>query len=90
MSAGAQALSAYYVDEESETLGIKKDWGLVSGCVDVYARQNSLTDIKGIWSNHIEACKHPLIAISENTAWRISPHGENKVGNGEIWLSRQH
>lgn len=86
MSAGAQALSAYYVHEESDVLCIKKGWGLVSGCVYVHASQDSLAKAKKLWTNHNTACDHPFIAISENAAWRISPQGGEKVGNGEVWL----
>ena len=88
LSAGAQALSTYYVHEESNVPCIKKGWGLVSGCVYVHASQDSLRNARELWANHNKAYQHPFIAISENTAWRISSHGEEKVGNGEVWLSR--
>lgn len=87
MSAGAQALSAYYVHEDSDAPCIKKGWGVVSGCVYVHAKKKSLANTRKLWTNHNEAYKHPFIAISENTAWRISPQGDEKVGNGEIWLA---
>lgn len=88
MSAGAQALSAYYVDEESDEHCIRKGWGLILGCVYVHANQDYLTKAKELWFNHKEASQHPFIAISEKAAWRISPQGEEKVGSGKIWISR--
>jgi peptidase E len=89
ISAGAQALSSYYVDEESELPCVKKGWGLVHGCVYVHANLDSLKNAKKLWAEHSRASQYPFIAISENTAWRISLKGEEKIGTGEIWLSRQ-
>lgn len=27
----------------------------------------------------------PLVAIGESAAWRITPFGEQKVGDGKVW-----
>lgn len=87
MSAGAHALSAYYIHEKDDVLCIEKGWGLVFGCVYVHAIQDSLAKAKELWANHDVASQHPFIAVSENTAWRISPKVSEKVGNGEVWLA---
>lgn len=85
MSAGAQALSTWYLHEEGDGLEIKKGWGIASVCTLVHANRDSVGKAESLWMNFQRDEECSLVAIGEGAAWRISPTGEQKIGSGDIW-----
>lgn len=85
MSAGAQALASWYLDENSDSLELKKGWGIVSACVQVHANQNSVSKGKSLWLNSHRNVDCPFVAIGEKAALLITPEAKQKVGTGDIW-----
>lgn len=85
MSAGAQALSSWYIHEDGGALEVRKGWGVVSACVQVHADQNSIGKARSVWAGFHGTNKSPFVAIGEGVAWRITSLGEQKVGHGTIW-----
>ena len=85
MSAGAQALSAWYVHDDDDVVEVRKGWGVVPIGVQVHATQNSFAKAKTVWANFHEADKYSFVAIGEGAAWCVDAWGEHKVGLGTIW-----
>jgi hypothetical protein len=85
MSAGAEALSSWYINKEDDALEIRKGWGIASACVLVHATQDSVNKAKSTWDNFDKDGSCPFIAISERAALRIDSEGEQKIGDGNIW-----
>jgi cyanophycinase-like exopeptidase len=85
MSAGAQALSTWYVHEENDIFELRKGWGFVPVGVLVHANPASFDKAKSLWSGHGIPDKYPFIAIGESAAWRVSTLETTKVGSGDIW-----
>lgn len=85
MSAGAQALSTWYIHEDNDVFELKKGWGIVPIGVLVHANPSSLSKAKSLWSSRQMASTCPFVAISEGTAWRIGPSEQQKLGLGNIW-----
>lgn len=85
MSAGAQALSTWYVHEEDEIFELRKGWGVVPVGVLVHANSASFGKASLLWSDHNMTDKCPFIAIGEGAAWRIGDLQASKVGSGDIW-----
>lgn len=86
MSAGAQALSSWYVHEDNGTFEIRKGWGVVSVGVQVHAYQNTFDKTESLWAASSDAHTYPLIAIGERAAWRIdSLQEQRQIGPGTIW-----
>ncbi len=85
MSAGAQALSVWYVHEEGDVFELRKGWGLVPFGVLVHASQTSYNRAKLLVSNHDTFDTNQFIAIGECAAWRVNGLKSTKVGLGNIW-----
>lgn len=85
MSAGAQALSNWYIHEEGDDLEIRKGWEIAPVCTLVHANQVSFEKAKSLWANFYKGDECPFVAIGENAAWRISASGEQGIGSGDIW-----
>lgn len=85
MSAGAQALSTWYVHEDNNIFELRKGWGIVPMGVLVHANQASFDKAKLLWSEHGMNGSHPFVAIGEGAAWRIGTTESPKVGLGDIW-----
>lgn len=85
MSAGAQALSAWYFHEDEDFMELRRGWNLVPVCVLVHANEYSVARAKILWEESQTESSIPFIAIGEGTAWRVSPSDAQKIGNGEIW-----
>lgn len=85
MSAGAQALSAWYVHEDTDVFELRKGWGFVPLSVLVHATPTSYNKAKLLWSDHDMASACPLVAIGEGAAWHVSGFEASKVGLGNIW-----
>lgn len=85
MSAGAQALSSWYIHEEGDTIEIRKGWGMVSVCTLVHANRDSFAKAKSIWENFHRNNEHPFVAIGEGAAWCVDSTGDHKVGRGDVW-----
>lgn len=86
MSAGALALSSWYVHEEDQVMELRQGWGLVPLCTFVHAQQHSALKAEEIWRDkkNIHLCS--FVAIGESAAWCINSIGTKKIGSGEIWL----
>jgi peptidase E len=85
MSAGAQALSTWYVHEDNDILELRKGWGFVPYGVLVHANPASFSKAKLLWSDHGMTGTYPFVAIVEGAAWRVSALETTKVGWGNIW-----
>lgn len=83
MSAGAQALSSWYIHEDKDIFELRKGWGIVSTSILVHAVPASFSKAKLLWSDHKMA--RNFVAVEEGAAWRISTQGSIKVGSGNIW-----
>jgi hypothetical protein len=87
MSAGAQALSSWYVREDNGIFEIRKGWGVVPVGVQVHANQNSFSKTESLWVASNDAHIYPFVAIGERAAWRIdSLEEQRRVGPGTIWV----
>jgi hypothetical protein len=85
MSAGAQALSTWYVHEENDIFELRKGWGIVPVGVLVHANPASFGKAKLLWSDNDMTDKYPFVAIEESVAWRVGTLQASKVGLGNIW-----
>jgi hypothetical protein len=85
MSAGAQALSTWYIHEDSDVFELRKGWGVVPVGVLVHANPNSLDKASSLWSSRQMTGTCPFFAIGEGAAWRIDSSEQHKVGLGTIW-----
>ncbi len=90
MSAGAQALSSWYIHEDSDVFELRKGWGIVSVCVQVHAKQDSFNKATSVWKSFHKAGSCPFVAIGEGAAWRIDSAGEHQVGRGNVWRLDDH
>jgi peptidase E len=85
ISAGAQALSTWYVYEDNDIFELRKGWGFVPYGVLVHANPSSFDKAKLLWSDQGVPDTYPFIAIEEGAAWRVSDLEVIKVGSGNIW-----
>ncbi len=85
MSAGAQALSTWYVHEGNDIFELRKGWDIVPVGVLVHADRTSFGMAKILWSEHGMTGKYPFVAIGESAAWRMGTLEDTKVGLGNIW-----
>lgn len=85
MSAGAQALSTWYIHEEGEAMEVRKGWGFASVCTLVHANRDSLEKAELLWANFHGQDHYPFVAIGESAALRINSSGEQGIGSGDIW-----
>lgn len=85
MSAGAQALSAWYVHEKGKFIELRRGWGIAPSCTLVHAQPDTRMRARNIWRGSADAHVYTLIAIGERAAWRIAPDHENAIGGGNVW-----
>lgn len=85
ISAGAQALSSWYIHEEDGPMELRQGWGIVPACVLVHAKQESLLQAKSLWRNNRDICADQLVAIGDGAAWNVGPSGTESKGRGQIW-----
>lgn len=85
MSAGAQALSTWYVHEDNDIFELRKGWGFVPLGVLVHANPTSYDKAALLWSNHDMSGTFSFVAIGESAAWRLNGFEKKKVGLGNIW-----
>lgn len=89
MSAGAQALAAWYVHEEKGGMEIRKGWGIVPVCCLVHASGDSFEKAVLLHQKNTQASSFPLVAIGEKAALRFffdSQDNPQKIGGGKIWI----
>lgn len=84
MSAGAQALSTWYVHEENDIFELRKGWGFVPYSILVHANPASCNKAKLLLSDHGVSGVHAFVAIGEGAAWRVSGFEATKVGLGKV------
>ncbi|HSX08222.1 MAG TPA: Type 1 glutamine amidotransferase-like domain-containing protein [Candidatus Saccharimonadales bacterium] len=85
MSAGAQALSTWYVQEDSDIFELRKGWGMVPVGVLVHANPAAFDKAKLLWSDNGMAGTYPFVAVGEGAAWRMDTLGATEIGLGNIW-----
>lgn len=85
MSAGALALSSWYIHEDDDIFEVRKGWGIVPVGVLVHANQNSFEKARPLWTNFHKDNECSFVAIGEGAAWCINTSGEQKIGSGDIW-----
>lgn len=85
MSAGAQALSMWYVHEDNDIFELRRGWGFVPYGVLVHANPASFDKAKLLWSDHGTSSSYPFVAIGEGAAWHVSGSEATKLGLGNIW-----
>lgn len=87
MSAGAQALASYYIDEQDETMTVRKGWGLVPVTCLVHAHDASVNKAFKLYKQDEGSNQGSFVAIGEKAAWHVSSSGQYKVGTGNIWYA---
>ncbi len=85
MSAGAQALSHWYIHEEGENMEVRKGWGFASVCTLVHAHRDSFEKAKSVWENFPREDECSFVAIGERAAWCINSSGKQRIGSGNIY-----
>lgn len=85
MSAGAQALSSWYIREDNGAFEVRQGWGVTQLCVQVHANQDSFAEARLLWADSDSANEYPFIAIGERAAWCIESSEERQVGPGSVW-----
>ena len=85
MSAGAQALSTWYVHEDNDIFELRKGWGFAPYGVLVHANPASFDKAKLLWFEQGVPGAYPFVAIGEGAAWHVSGFEATKVGLGNIW-----
>lgn len=85
MSAGAQALSAWYVHEDADIFELRKGWGFAPYSILVHVNPTSYHKAKLLWSDHDTLGVYTFVAIGEGAAWRLGTSKAQKVGLGHIW-----
>lgn len=83
MSAGAQALSAWYIDEDNNPMELRQGWGFVPACLLVHAKKENIEKARTLWQKHNNAKDYKFLAIGDRAAWRIGPTSEDEIGPGE-------
>lgn len=83
MSAGAQALSTWYMHEDNDIFELRKGWGIVPVGILVHANPTSFNKAKLLWSDN--GTTHPFVGVGEGAAWRVDTLKATKVGWGKIW-----
>lgn len=86
MSAGAQALSTWYLHEDDDVFELRKGWGIVPYAVLVHANPASLNKAKLLWSDQGMPNTYPFVAIEERAAWRVNGLKATEVGSGNVWI----
>lgn len=85
MSAGALALSTWYVHEENNIFELRKGWGIVPVGALVHANAASYDKATLLWVEQDMSNTYSFTAIGEGAAWRIRGDEAIKVGSGTIW-----
>ncbi len=88
MSAGAQALAAWYVHEDDESQKIRKGWNITGESIGVlvHATDDSFKRAQKLISGS-EYANFKLYGIAEGAALLINEKGSDftRIGKGEIW-----
>lgn len=85
ISAGALALSEYYIHEEDDgTLELKKGWGIIPTCTIVHAKQNIFEKAVAEFRSALPA-NLPFNGIPECLALKYEGAKVSVVGVGEVW-----
>lgn len=85
MSAGAQALSAWYVHEDGNDFELRQGWGCVPVGLLVHATSETYEKAQVLWANNIASDAYRFVAIGNAAAWRVDESSARKVGTGEFW-----
>jgi peptidase E len=85
MSAGAQALSTWYIHEDNDIFELRKGWGFVPYSVLVHANPASFDKAKLLLSEQDMPDAYPFVAIEEKAALRVSGVEVSEIGSSSIW-----
>lgn len=85
MSAGAQALSAFYINNENNPISIERGWGLANVACLVHANEESATTAFEVCKKNVMSNTFPFVAIGEGAAWRINSEEMSKIGDSLVW-----
>lgn len=85
MSAGAQALSNWYIHEDNDSMELRQGWGFVPVCLLVHAKEETVEKARALWQRDGRAKYYDFLAIGEQAAWRIGVSGKSKIGPGKVW-----
>lgn len=90
ISAGVQALSAWYADIEKGKALWKQGWGIVNlGCL-VHAKKQTAEIAFSEFKKSGLAFKMPFVAISEKGSWIELSELDKFYGFGDVWLSKKN
>ena len=85
MSAGAQALSNWYIYDDDTRFELRKGWAIAPVGVLVHANPTLFDKAKLLWSDHGMTGSYQFVAIGEGAAWRVDTLKATKIGSGKIW-----
>lgn len=89
ISAGVQALAAWYADIEEGKAVWKQGWGIVDiGCL-VHAREKT-AEIAFREFQKLELSETPFAAIGEKGSWIELSESKISYGFGDVWLSKEN
>src|SRR3989344_154151 len=60
MSAGAQALSSWYIHEDNDVFEVRKGWGIAPVGTLVHANQDSFDKARSVWTSFYKAGQCPF------------------------------
>lgn len=88
MSAGAQALSAWYTDFETDgPMETKVGWDVAHTYCLVHAEADQIAGTFDTYRKSEAQENAPFIAIGERAAWHIHDGGAEKIGDGTVWFA---
>lgn len=85
MSAGAQALSTWYIHEDNDIFELRKGWGFVPYGVLVHANPDSFDKARLLLSSQGVPNAYPFVAIEEKAALRVRGTEVKDIGLENIW-----
>jgi peptidase E len=85
MSAGAQALSAWYIHEDGDNFELRQGWGCVPLGLLVHATSGTYKRSQELWASSTTLGTYQFVAIGNAAAWRVDASSARKVGTGELW-----
>lgn len=90
MSAGAQALSAWYTDFEPDgPMESKVGWDVAHVYCLVHAEADQIAGAFDTYRKSEALASAPFIAIGERAAWHIHDGGAEKIGDGAVWFASE-
>lgn len=90
ISAGAQALSAAYIDfDVTVPMKTKTGWNISKVYCFVHAKEEQITKAFDAYQKSGRQKDIPFVAIAECAAWHIHDGGAEKIGDGPAWFASE-